>query len=87
MARKRRNTRFYDTDDLDKELAESKATDDTISMKISDIEKAKKESEEAKDDDGNNIVIARGQTLPNKDSLKRLGFRWSSEKRIWWIAA
>ena len=39
--------------------------------------------EEAKDDDGNNIVIARGQTLPNKDSLKRLGFRWSSEKRIW----
>ena len=43
--------------------------------------------EEAKDDDGNNIVIARGQTLPNKDSLKRLGFRWSSEKRIWWIAA
>ena len=43
--------------------------------------------EEGKDDAGNNIVIARGQTLPNKDSLKRLGFRWSSEKRIWWIAA
>ena len=37
-------TKFYDTDDLDKEMAELKATDDTISMKISDIEKASKES-------------------------------------------
>jgi hypothetical protein len=37
-------TKFYDTDDLDKKMAELKATDDTISMKISDIEKASKES-------------------------------------------
>ena len=65
-------TRFYDTDDLDKELAESKATDDTISMKISDIEKAKKESEEAKDDDfeSEDIEIVRSKDSDEKKEEK-----------------
>ena len=43
--------------------------------------------EESKDADGRNIVIARGATLPNKDALKRVGFRWSPERKAWWIAA
>ncbi len=43
--------------------------------------------EEAKDLDGTPIVIARGATLQNKESLKRVGFRWSPERRAWWVAA
>ena len=43
--------------------------------------------EDSKDSDGRSIVIARGKTLEHKESLKRAGFRWNSEKRCWHIAA
>ncbi len=42
-------TKFYDTDELEKEIADLKVKDDTISIKISDIEKAKKNKEEDKE--------------------------------------
>ncbi len=43
--------------------------------------------EDAKDPEGKPIVIAKGATLQNKESLKRVGFRWSPEHRFWWAAA
>ncbi len=43
--------------------------------------------EDAKDPDGKPIVIASGATLQSKESLKRAGFRWSPERRVWWVAA
>ncbi len=43
--------------------------------------------EEGMDTGGNHIVVAKGATLQNKSSLKKVGFRWSPEKKIWWIAA
>ncbi len=43
--------------------------------------------EESKDGEGRNIVLARGATLPNKEALKRVGFRWSPERKAWWVAA
>jgi hypothetical protein len=43
--------------------------------------------EESKDIDGRDIVIATGKTLIHKDALKKVGFRWSPERKSWWIAA
>ena len=43
--------------------------------------------EDGKDAEGRNIILARGATLVNKAALKRVGFRWSPERKAWWIAA
>ena len=43
--------------------------------------------EEALGENGQHIVIAKGATLVHKDALKRVGFRWSPERKAWWIAA
>ena len=43
--------------------------------------------EEALGENGQHIVIAKGATLVHKDGLKRAGFRWSPERKAWWIAA
>ena len=34
-------------------------------------------------ENGEPIVIARGQTMPNKEALKRSGFRWNPERKCW----
>ena len=39
--------------------------------------------EDGVSEDGEPIVIARGQTMPNKEALKRSGFRWDPERRRW----
>ena len=43
--------------------------------------------EEALGENGQHIVIAKGATLVHKDGLKRAGFRWSPERKAWWLAA
>ena len=37
-------------------------------------------------DNGEPILIARGQTLQHKDTLKRNGFRWNPDHRYWAVA-
>jgi len=39
--------------------------------------------EDALSENGEPIVIARGQTMPNKEALKRSGFRWNPERKCW----
>ena len=43
--------------------------------------------EESRDTEGRHIVIAKGATLPNKDSLRQAGFHWDVSRKAWWIAA
>ena len=35
-------------------------------------------------DDGRECVIATGNTLPKKEILKKAGFQWDGQQRVWW---
>ena len=35
-------------------------------------------------DDGRECVIATGNTLAKKEILKKAGFQWDGQQRVWW---
>ncbi len=34
--------------------------------------------------DGKSCILATGNTLPQKDSLRKAGFRWDGNRKLWW---
>ena len=43
--------------------------------------------QKVQDPSGRWIILAKGKTLENKDTLKSYGFRWDSAARNWWKSA
>lgn len=43
--------------------------------------------QETQDSQGRKILLARGSTLENKNTLKNYGFRWDGSSRTWWCYA
>jgi hypothetical protein len=33
---------------------------------------------------GQQCIVARGDTVPHKDSLMAAGFKWNPQRKIWW---
>ncbi len=44
------------------------------------------ESIGVQDDKGQNreVITANGNTIPNKDQLMKVGFKWNPSKKVWW---
>lgn len=38
----------------------------------------------AKDENGDELVVAHGNTRPKKEFLKNSGFRWNNQDKVWW---